>query len=793
MADTVDYLVVGAGTAGSVIAARLSEDPAVQVVLVELGGPDSNPAIWSADVQSLFSLWSSGARENWGYATVPERGLGGRSIPIARGKVLGGSSAINAMIHVRGNRRDFDRWRDLGNDGWGFDDVLPYFKRSESYHGPPSAYRGREGPVSVIDCRNPSPVSHAFVDAVVDLGLGARDVDFNGAVQEAGAGFYQSTRRPDGRRVTAASAFLRPAAARGNLRQLLEVRATRLVFDRARAVGLDYLGPSGVETIRVEREIVLCCGAFETPKLLMLSGVGPADELARHGIPVVQHLPGVGRNLQDHVLAGVVYASHVALDPPELLAEAGLFTWTPTASRSSSPDLQYFCSPIQFTTPRYMTRGPGFTLAPVAVRPRSRGSVTLASRDPTVLARVHARYLEADDDVGVLEHGVALARELAHDKAFEGLRGRELAPGDRVVAARDVQAFVRATATTVWHPAGTCRMGSDGDAVVDPELRVYGIAGLRIADASVMPELVNGNPNAAVMMIAERAVDFMTARAGARRAAVAPILDLSPGRAPPGVAKTSGPIESVVAVIRDAALEVGSRTLRELVEAELDRGPAGLGAALCLATARAFGADEPRILPLAAASELLRRSWVSRDGLAGKVPAAPAIAPAILAGSALAALGMRLVRRSLPALGPDVGVRVLDAIDRASLEATEGRAIASRAAGDDRAARAEERLRVVLKSLVWPGYLLPLRLANIVARPDAKDVARFDRFGAMLGLARELDGPERTERGVQSLLDEALREVGAAYTGATEGADLDLIRAVVASGAADGSSTGGAH
>lgn len=508
-AISADYVVVGAGTAGCILASRLSVDPETRVTLLELGGPDSNPAIYAKSMPSMFSLWDPKAAENWGYTTVPQPGLGGRSIDIARGRVLGGCSAVNAKIYIRGHRRDFDAWSELGNQGWTYDEVLPYFRKSETYHGSLSPYHGDNGPVSVIDLQQPSVVSRAFVEAAAALGATQRYNDFNGAVQEAGAGLYQSTRTPDGTRVTAASAFLEPVLDRPNLQLLMHVRTTRLLVESGRAHGVEYLGPNGLETIRAEREVVVCCGTFESPKLLMLSGIGPPEQLAAHGIPVAQGLPGVGRNLQDHLLLGVGFMSAVPLDPPELLAEAGLFTWTSGNDGHRSPNLQYFFGPVQFLAPQYMTSDPGFTFAPILTQPESRGTVTLASADPTALARVDPQYLTRDEDLAVLEHGIRHARELAHTSAFDGLRRRELGPGDDVTGSSELRDYIRRVAGTVWHPVGTCRMGTDPEAVVDDHLRVHGVQALRVVDASVMPRVVNGNPNAAVMMIAERAADLI--------------------------------------------------------------------------------------------------------------------------------------------------------------------------------------------------------------------------------------------------------------------------------------------
>jgi choline dehydrogenase-like flavoprotein len=504
--NSVDYVVVGAGTAGCVLAARLAIDPHVTVALLECGGMDTNPAIYAIGLGPMFSLWDPRAAENWGYATTPQAGLGGRTIDVARGKVLGGSSAVNAMIYIRGNRRNFDDWAKLGNRGWSYDEVLPYFKKSETYHGPLSPYHGDNGPLSIIDMQTPSTSSHAFVEAAALLGAKQTYNDFNGASQEAGAGFYQSTRTIDAVRVTAASAFVRPILAQRNFRLLTNTRATRIVIEKGRACGVTYTGPDGVATIRAVREVILCAGAYETPKLMMLSGLGPAAQLSALGIAVERDLVGVGADLQDHMLLGVGYECRTPQDPAEMLAEAGLFTWSGVGSRDASPDLQYFFGPVAFG---FQTDNPCFTFAPILAQPKSRGTVTLASTDPTVNARLDPQYLTEEDDVAVLEYGIRYARELVNTAAFKDLAGNELAPGAAVTSKDDLRRYVRAAASTVWHPACTCRMGVDERAVVDPELRVNGIDGLRIADASAMPRLVNGNPNAAIMMIAEKAAELI--------------------------------------------------------------------------------------------------------------------------------------------------------------------------------------------------------------------------------------------------------------------------------------------
>ncbi|MBL8668822.1 MAG: GMC family oxidoreductase N-terminal domain-containing protein, partial [Rhodospirillales bacterium] len=321
-----------------------------------------------------------------------------------------------------------------------------------------------------------------------------------------------STRDVDYIRVTAASAFVRPILDRANFRLLTGVRTTRILLENGRATGVEYAAADGsLQTLRARREVILSCGAFETPKLMMLSGLGPAAELSRHGITVAADLPGVGANLHDHMLLGVGYEATRPLDFAEMLAEAGLFTWTDAADRDASPNLQYFFGPVEFVPDEYRTDGPGFTAAPILAQPKSIGSVTLASADPAANAVVDPQYLSRDEDVAVFEYGIRYARELINTPAFDALRGRELAPGPNVTSSADIRDYVRRVASTVWHPVGTCRMGPDGDAaaVVDGRLKVRGIEGLRIADASAMPRLVNGNPNAAIMMIAEKAAEFV--------------------------------------------------------------------------------------------------------------------------------------------------------------------------------------------------------------------------------------------------------------------------------------------
>lgn len=514
MSDTVDYIVIGAGTAGCILANRLSVDVNTSVTLLEFGGMDTNPDIYDRDIEAMYRLWDPNCDENWGYETVPQPGLNGRVIDIARGKVLGGCSAVNAMMHVRGHPRDFDAWAALGNKGWSYEEVLPYFLKLETYHGPKSPYHGDNGPMPLIDIRNPNPILDALMQAHVALGAECGYNDFNGAKQEAGAGLYQTSRTPQAVRATEGSAYITPILGRENLKVKTHVRVTRIVIENGCAVGVEYDGPDGPCILRAEREVIVACGAFETPKLLMLSGLGPADSLQDHGIDVLVDLPGVGQNLHDHLLLGTAFESIVDLAPPELAAEAGLFTWTPEGDRSRAPNLQYFFGPVLQPSllelaPEGMSPTRGFTFTAILNKPLSRGALTLRSANPADLAMVDPQYLTREEDLAVLEHGVRYARELAKTSAFDRYRGVEIAPGAQVTSSEDLRAFIRSYCGTVWHPVGTCKMGSDDLAVVDDALNVHGIEGLRVVDASIMPEIVNANPNAAVMMIAEKAADLI--------------------------------------------------------------------------------------------------------------------------------------------------------------------------------------------------------------------------------------------------------------------------------------------
>lgn len=514
-ADNFDYIIVGGGAAGCVIARRLLDGSDATVLLLEAGGTDDRPDVRATDIPSMVSLWGS-PDTAWQYRTVPQAGCGGREIPVPQGRLIGGGSSVNAMLYVRGNRRDYDHWNHLGNEGWSYEDLLPRFKRAENYPGGDPRYRGTGGPLQIARYDHPAEISVAFTQAAKELGFTADGSDYNGSQQENAGFFYQSVRTADNQRCAVGSAYLGPVLGHQRLTVRTGVQAIRLLLRDARATGVEYLEDGQPRQATATTEVVVSCGAFGSPKLLMLSGIGRADQLRSIGITPVVDLPGVGRNLQDHVLFGVGWECQVAQSPPQLLAEAGLFARSRPGLAAASPDLQFFVGPVQFFDDQYKTDGPGFTFAPILVQPFSRGFVELRSPDPLELPVIDPCYLQESADVAALITGIEMARELAHGSPFTGLRGRELAPGGAVTGRAGLSDYVRKSASTVWHPAGTCRMGHDQDAVVDPFLRVHGVDGLRVADASVMPVITSGNTEAPVVAVAETAADLLVAGGGTR-------------------------------------------------------------------------------------------------------------------------------------------------------------------------------------------------------------------------------------------------------------------------------------
>ncbi|PZV11417.1 MAG: choline dehydrogenase [Leptolyngbya sp.] len=500
-----DYIVIGAGSAGCVVANRLTEDSDTTVLLLEAGNPDTKSEIHiPSEFMSLL-----GSEVDWAYFSEPEPYLNNRKMFCPRGKVLGGSSSINFMMYVRGNHHDYDHWQSLGNPGWNYEGVLPYFKKSEHQQRGASTYHGVDGALSVTDIKPAAVVSQRFVDACVSMGYDYNP-DFNGAQQE-GAGPYQLTVK-DGKRHSAAAAFLLPIRQRSNLTVTTGTLVTRLLFEGTRAVGVEYLQEGKLHQVRVSQEVILSAGAFDSPKLLLLSGIGNADYLQAMGISVVADLPGVGQNLQDHLLVSVVYAATQAVQPDITSngVEAGLFLHS-EGDREIAPDLQFFFGPIQFLPSGYAPAEFGFTGAVSLTRFQNVGSVGLRSLDPNDAPMFRMNYLQCEADVQKLVAALKLMRQLLHSNGFDEFRGKEIAPGAEVQSDEALEVYIRDACSTVYHPVGTCKMGTDSMAVVDSELRVHGVEGLRVVDASIMPTITAGNTNAPTIMIGEKAADFIKA------------------------------------------------------------------------------------------------------------------------------------------------------------------------------------------------------------------------------------------------------------------------------------------
>jgi choline dehydrogenase len=506
--NAFDYIVVGAGSAGCVIANRLSADPNRSVLLLEAGGSDeffTNTKF--LDLPSLFSLW--GPDTDWGYSTEPNPGLNGRSIPITQGKVLGGGSSTNGRIYLRGSRHDYDLWNALGNEGWSYDDVLPYFKKLEDYSGSgDSAYHGTGGPMPVMDLPDPTPISRAFMQACIDHGFKGPG-DLNGADQGNVVAYCQSNTTKDLNRASTAVSYIHPIMDRKNFTLQTNAHVTRILFEGTRAVGVEYVQEGQTKTARATSEVVASAGAFNEPKLLMLSGIGPADHLRSLGIPVVVDLPGVGQNLQDHLHLTLTWRLKEKQPNPIILSEVNLFTYSRAGLDAASPDVNYMFAPFFF--PWFGPVDEGITLAPTLSQPQSVGFVTIRSNDPFAAPVISPNYLSCQTDVDVLDYSLQLGEELIHEPIMDRFRGEELAPGPDIKTKEDRIQFIRNTAVTVWHPSCSCKMGRDAMSVVDPQLRVYGVTGLRVADSSIMPRIVNANLHVTTVMIGEKASDLILA------------------------------------------------------------------------------------------------------------------------------------------------------------------------------------------------------------------------------------------------------------------------------------------
>ena len=522
-----DYIIVGAGSAGCVLANRLSADGKNSVLLLEAGPKDRN--IW-IHVPLGYGRLFKAKTVNWMYQTEPEPELDGRTVFQPRGKVLGGSSSINGLLYVRGQHEDYDRWRQRGSEGWGYEDVLPYFKKAEHQQRGPDDFHGIGGPLPVSDLGHVDPLSAAFIAAAAETGI-PKNPDFNGVTQE-GAGYFQTTTRY-GRRASTAVAYLRPAKGRKNLHIETSALAQRIVFNGRRAEAVQYRKQGSLRTARARKEILVCSGTYNSPQLLQLSGVGPAELLRKHGIDVVLDAPGVGHDLQDHlqvrvvmrctqrmtlndvinspsrkILAGLRYAAFRT--GPLSIAAGTSGAFFKTSPRLATPDIQIHFLP--FSTDKMGEKlhpFSGFSASVCQLRPESRGSLRIRSADPAAPPEIRINYLSTEVDRTTNVEGLKILRKILQAPALRPYVVDEVDPGVKVTTDEELLNYCRQRGSTIYHPTSTCRMGADPLAVVDQRLRVRGLEGLRVVDASVMPDLVSGNTNAAIIMIAEKASDMI--------------------------------------------------------------------------------------------------------------------------------------------------------------------------------------------------------------------------------------------------------------------------------------------
>ena len=527
-----DFVIVGAGTAGCVLANRLSDDPSTRVCLVESGPRDTSPLF---HIPAAVGALVFSRKYGWGYHTVPQPNLNGRTIMVPRGRVLGGCSSTNGMVYFRGHPRDFDDWAAEGNPGWGFRDVLPYFIRSENNQTfRDSPWHGTAGPMYIADIPRPNPLNYVFMDAVTGLGYPRRE-DFCGGPDTEGFNLRQATIYK-GRRVSGVTAFLDPVRHRQNLEIITDAHVNRVLVENRRATGVEIERGGTARRIAARREVILSAGTFGSAQLLLLSGIGDGAELNALGIPVRHALPAVGRNFHDHLAIGILLNSSSTASyglswralPRDILElfkyllfrrgplGSNLFETTGfvrTVPGLDRPDVQFVFQPARRNAkPFPIPLGHGFAMNPVLLYPKSRGRVALASADPRAMPLIDPNLLGEESDIDPLVRSIRISRKIFAAPAFVPHGPQEYAPGLAVQDEAGLREYVRANAATVHHPVGTCRMGVDGNAVVDPALRVHGMEGLRVADASVFPKLVGGNTNAAVVMIAEKAADMILGR-----------------------------------------------------------------------------------------------------------------------------------------------------------------------------------------------------------------------------------------------------------------------------------------